>query len=343
MYSLENSVILHEASKSKHKANIVVQFLIFIAVFLVANIVVGIVVGFPVGFSMAATLLETVDPNELLNGTMDMTALTKQLMANMPQWYGVVSLLSTLFITLAAMLYCRKIEGRSFASMGFMKKGFLKHYGLGYLIGVVMMIAAAGLAVLLGAADFTGFNAEVSWLYIGLFFLGFLVQGMSEEVLCRGYLCVSLANKTKVAVAVGLSSIVFAALHLGNAGIAPLAFINLTLFGVFMGVYMFRTDDLWGACAIHSAWNFVQGNIIGVSVSGGALRPSVFGTAFVEGRELINGGAFGLEGGICVTIVVLAAIALALYLPMKPRPELPAEPEVEQETEKEAIPLYIQK
>lgn len=343
MYSLENSVILHEASKSKHKANVIVQILIFAAIMIVANIATGIIVGVPVGMSMVKTLMETVDPNDILNGSADITALTQQLMANMPPWFGVVSLFSTVLTTLAVMLYCRKIEGRSYASMGLVKKGFAKRYGLGYLIGVVMIVASAGLAVLMDAAEFTGFNTEVSWLYVGLFFLGFLVQGMSEEVLCRGYLAVSLANKTKVAVAVGISSVVFAMLHLANNGITPLAFINLALFGIFMAVYMFRTDDLWGACAIHSAWNFVQGNVLGVSVSGGAQSPSIFGTAFVEGRELFSGGAFGLEGGLCVTLVELAAIALALYLPMKPRPTLPEEPETLPETEREPIPLYIQK
>ena len=343
MYSLENSVILHEGAKSKHKVSVIVQLLIFIAVMLVANIATGIIVGLPTGIMMAGTMMEMVDPNELLNGTVDINALSKQLMDSLPEWYGVVSLFSTVLTTLAVLLYCRKLEGRSSASMGLRKAGFLANYGKGYLIGIVMMLAAAGLSVLFGATDFAGLNQSVSWLYIGLFFLGYLVQGMSEEFLCRGYLAVSLANKTKVAVAVGISSVVFAMLHLANSGLTVLAFINLALFGVFMGVYMFRTDDLWGACAIHSAWNFVQGNVLGVSVSGGKLQSSVFGTTFVKGRELLNGGSFGLEGGLCVTIVLLAGILLTLYLPMKPRPELPEEPEAEPAAENEPIPLYINK
>lgn len=343
MYSLKNSSILYEASKSKHKAHFVVQLLIFVAIFIVSSLVTAIIVGMPVGISMAKTVLQTTDLNELMSGSVDVAALTQQLMSSLPEWFASLSLFATLITTCVTFLYCRKIEGRSFASMGLKAEGFLKKYGVGYLIGMVMIISAVGLAVMLGAAEFTGFNSEVSWLYIALPFVGYLVQGMSEEVLCRGYLAVSLANKTKVSVAVGVSSVVFAMLHLGNAGIAPLAFINLALFGVFMGVYMFRTDDLWGACAIHSSWNFIQGNVLGVSVSGGMVSETVFGTAFVEGRELISGGSFGIEGGICTTIVLLAAVALTLYLPMKPRPELPEEPETDESIAKEPIPLYIKK
>lgn len=341
MYSMKNSRILHEASKAKHKTNVIVQLLIFAAIFAVVQMVAGIVIGIPVGISLSAQIMQTVDPNAILNGEVDLPELMKQLMGNLPEWFNVVNLLATGLMTLAVMLYCRRIEGRSYASMGLSKKGFFKNYVKGLVIGAVMIAAAAGLTVLMGGAQIT-LADKISWLYIALFFAGYLVQGMSEEFMCRGYLCVSLANKVKLSVAVGISSVVFAMLHLANPGLSLLAMINLALFGVFMAVYMFRTDDLWGVCAIHSAWNFLQGNILGFSVSGVAAKSSVFTSSYVGGKELISGGAFGLEGGICATIVLLAAILLTLLLPMKPRPAIVEEPQ-EREAERKEIPLYIQK
>lgn len=69
-----------------------------------------------------------------------------------------------------------------------------------------------------------------------------------------------------------------------------------------------------GAAAIHSAWNFVQGNVFGVSVSGTGSAPSLLGTVLSDAGTIWNGGAFGLEGGLCVTVVTLLAIAAVIFL-----------------------------
>ena len=67
-----------------------------------------------------------------------------------------------------------------------------------------------------------------------------------------------------------------------------LAFINLTLFGVFASLYFIKRGSIWGIGAFHSIWNLVQGNFWGLSVSGGATECSVFRTTMVEGRDSIR-------------------------------------------------------
>jgi membrane protease YdiL (CAAX protease family) len=157
--------------------------------------------------------------------------------------------------------------------------------------------------------------------------LGFLLQGLSEELLCRGYFMVSLAARQRLIVAVVVSSLAFAALHLANASVldVPLALPNLFLFGVFTGVYMLKRGSIWGVCAIHSLWNFAQGNIFGIKVSGSTQLPSLLQVSAPNDTwqsTLINGGNFGLEGGIAVTIVLGIAIAVTLLLPAaKPQGE----------------------
>jgi membrane protease YdiL (CAAX protease family) len=190
----------------------------------------------------------------------------------------------------------------------------------GYLHGAGMLLLCALILWLMGDLDFA-FAKKIPVFYILAFFAGFVIQGMSEEVCVRGYLMVSLGNRCHMAVAIGISSVVFALLHLGNPGLTVLALLNLTLFGVFMAVYILRTDDLWGACAIHSAWNFAQGNLVGIRVSGTAQLPTVAIMQPLGEQSLFHGGDFGLEGGLIVTIVVLAAIALTLFLPQKQHAE----------------------
>lgn len=339
MLNTDNNIMLHEAKKAKHKPHIILQILIFIAVFLVANITTGIIFGIPIGIMLFKNIeFSSLDLNSY-------TLAISGLISELPEWSQSLTLFSTIITTFFAILYCRCIEQRSLVSMGMGKTGFFKKYGISYLVGVLMIGVAVGLSVLLGGARFTGFNAGVSPAYIILFFLGFIVQGMSEEVMVRGYFMISCANKIHIAAAVLISSAVFAALHLLNPGITVIAFINLMLFGIFAAVYILRTDDIWGACAIHSAWNFFQGNIFGISVSGGGAGSSVFGTAFNEGHELISGGSFGIEGGICTTIVMTAGIILTLYLPQKPKAAI-----LQDENDldgvgavHESLPLYIKK
>ncbi|MBQ3216949.1 MAG: CPBP family intramembrane metalloprotease, partial [Oscillospiraceae bacterium] len=218
--------------------------------------------------------------------------------------------------TVLSIIYCTKIEKRSFRSMGFVKEGWLLNYLKGFLIGTAMLFVCAAIAWALGALDFS-FAKRIPVFYIIAFLFGFLIQGMSEEVLLRGYFMVSLANRCHVALAVTISSIAFSLLHLMNPGISLLALVNIGLFGGFMGVYVLRTDDLWGACAIHSAWNFVQGNILGIQVSGTGQLPTVAVMQPVAGMDLLSGGRFGLEAGLIVTIVTATAICFTLFLPRK--------------------------
>ena len=344
MLDTRNNVMLYEAKKAKHKPHIILQILIFILVIFATQAATGLIIGIPLGLSMTNEMLSKMNPADMTLSFGSIMSFVSDYMKNLPRWFNVLSLFATALVTFLVFVYCRAIEGRSFASMGITRKGMAGHYGFGYLIGIVMMTATVSIAVLLGGAKFTGLNSGISLSYIALFFFGYLVQGMSEEVCFRGYFMVSCANKVPVAWAVIISSVAFALMHLANPGITPLAIFNLVLFGAFAAVYILRTDDLWGACAIHSAWNFFQGNVFGISVSGTGAGASIFGTSFVSGRGLISGDLFGIEGGICTTIVLLSGIALVLFLPQKARPELqPEEEPAAKNISREPLPVYIEK
>ena len=160
-------------------------------------------------------------------------------------------------------------------------------------------------------------NAAPAVGMIILYFLGYMVQGMSEEILCRGYLMVSMQRGCPLWVAVLTNSLLFTVLHLGNPGITPLALLNLALFGIFASLYTLRRGSLWGIGAIHTIWNFAQGNIFGISVSGLSGSPSIMTATTAEGGSLVHGGAFGMEGGLGVTAVLLIGCAVLLLIKTK--------------------------
>ena len=88
-----------------------------------------------------------------------------------------------------------------------------------------------------------------------IFFLGFIVQGASEEFLCRGFLLNSIAAKNGIILGIILNSCLFGFLHIFNAGFSLLPLINIILVGVFFSVYAYRTDNIIGVCVIHYMWN----------------------------------------------------------------------------------------
>lgn len=316
MISLNNNRMLSQAREARFKPKLIVQILLFFLVFAVGNAISSAIVTVPAVISIFRDpeLLEALSSGDVE------AAVSASMSASMgileKPWIMLISLFTTVLVTLACILYCCKIERRPIGSMGFRKPGWLLRYLKGYAIGTAMLLLCVLILWLMGDLDFA-FAQNIPALYILAFFVGFVLQGMSEEVLVRGYFMVSLSNSCHTAIAVGISSVVFAMLHLGNPGITALAMLNLTLFGIFMAVYILRTDDLWGACAIHSAWNFAQGNLVGIRVSGMTQLPTVAVMNPIGEQSLFHGGSFGLEGGLIVTFVTLAAILLTLFIPPK--------------------------
>lgn len=302
-------VMVEEAAKAQKGLNWILEILIFIAVFFVCNMAMVMLI-MPVEFVMMFTDKNYLDAAKSGNQELIQEATAKIISGDV---MTITMLVAEIAMIGIALLFCKLIQKRKMATVGFFKKDMFKEYLLGLVVGFAMFSFAVLIAVMTGAIKFNGISETCS---IGLFLLyafGFMIQGMAEEVLCRGYFMVSYARKHSVAAAIIANSLVFAALHLGNSGIDVLSFINLTLFGIFASVYFVRRGSLWGIGALHSIWNLVQGNFYGIRVSGMVLSNSILDSTIVEGKELFNGGAFGLEGSISVTIILVVATVIMYF------------------------------
>ena len=227
----------------------------------------------------------------------------------------LISLFSCALSALVVVLYCRFAEGRSLFSMGFVRKDAWIHYLKGIAVGFVFFSTVYLTLIATGSVTFDGLNSKASLAMLLLFFLGFVIQVAQEEILTRGYFMMSLSTRLPAIAAILISSFTFSVLHLFNSGFGLLAFVNLVLYGVFLAVYMLKTGNIWGVCAIHSVWNFSQGNLYGMPVSGmNILETSLFSSSLVEGKEWLSGGAFGPEGGVITSAVSILAIVLTLLL-----------------------------
>lgn len=224
-------------------------------------------------------------------------------------------LYATIAVSAGFILYARFVERRPLRSLGFTRKGAAS-YVEGFATGIAMLAAAVGICCACGSLHFDGVSAHVSVGILAVWLVGFMFQGMEEEIALRGFFLTGASTRIPTIAAVVLNSVVFAVLHIFNSGVSATAIFNLTLFGVFASLYFLRTDNIWGIGALHSAWNFAQGNLFGIPVSGMGSEVSVLRFS-PAGSRMINGGEFGLEGGLAVTAVLAAATLLVVFLPYR--------------------------
>lgn len=231
-------------------------------------------------------------------------------------WCIAWMLLLTIVPATVTIVFCRFIEKRSFESMGLKKEKLLPNYAIGLLIGFAAYSAALGVTILAGAANYEGGAFRNPLVYF-IICIGWIIQGTEEEIVCRGYLMSSLSTKVPLWAAVLISSAIFGVMHIFNAGFTILACLNITLVGIMFALVAIRFDSLIPSCAIHSVWNWAQGNFYGMPVSGNASGPSVMKFSLPEGMELWTGGEFGIESGLGTTIVITAICAALLLIPQR--------------------------
>lgn len=233
----------------------------------------------------------------------------------------LITLFSFAFISLLVFFRVTVIEKRSFSSIGFNKNNWLKKYSLGFLIGLAMMSIIVLILFPFGYITVeknpiqpVGISAIASVLVI---LLGWIIQGATEEIVTRGWLLNVLSTKYNIGVGLLISSTLFGLMHLTNPNVNYIAVINIILVGLFYGLYVIKTNDLWAVCGMHSAWNFAQGNIFGFKVSGLDVSVGSLIDLNLVGSDFVTGGIFGPEAGITATFILLASIGILLFIDKK--------------------------
>lgn len=212
---------------------------------------------------------------------------------------GVAVIAAAIFVAVYAA-FCRFVEGRPVRE--FALKGAAAELGAGLGIGLVLFSSVVAVIALFGGYRVIGYHdASVLIPVLGIS----IVSGFTEEIMLRGWFF-RLAEKWLGSwAALALSAALFGAAHLGNPNATLLAAVAIMLeAGIMLAAIYMITRRLWAAIGLHAAWNFAQGGIYGIPVSGGAmdgiLRPEI------RGSELLTGGAFGAEASLPAMVIATA-------------------------------------
>jgi hypothetical protein len=135
-----------------------------------------------------------------------------------------------------------------------------------------------------------------------------------EEVLNRGILLPELESRLGTWVAVVASSLVFAGYHVVlTTDPTPVAVGVIFAASVLLAGAYVLTRTLWLPIAIHAGWNFTQGAVFGIQVSGNDTSAVAYLVGETTGPAWLTGGSYGLEGSVVTLSVVAVVAALTLY------------------------------
>ena len=255
-----------------------------------------------------------------------------------------VSFVITVFF---GWLYGKLFEDLPFRALGcWFTKNWLKDLVFGLILGAVSIGLAAFIALIGGGISFKyndSAGSAAMLLTLGSSFLIFVAGAAFEEAFFRGYLLQTLSRAKLAWAAIAITSVFFATAHLQNKDSNVVSTINTGLAGIWLGAAYLKTRNLWFPFGIHLMWNWFQGAIFGVEVSGitqfttaPILREIDLGPAWLTGES------YGLEGGIACTIALIASTALIYFLPfVKPTEEMLAFSSEEKEKNLAADKNYL--
>ena len=225
--------------------------------------------------------------------------------------------------------FCGKyLENLPFRALGvWFTRGWLKDLFLGLLFGALSVAFAVLIAFIGGGLSFrlNETNGETAILLtLGISLIIFIAGAAFEEILFRGYLLQTLARANLAWLAIALTALFFAAAHLGNPSATYISTFNTALAGVWFGIAYLKTRTLWFVFGLHLAWNWFQGAIFGIEVSGiTSLTTAPLFREIDAGPIWLTGEKYGIEGGIVCTIALIISILLIWFLPvLKPTEEM---------------------
>jgi membrane protease YdiL (CAAX protease family) len=179
---------------------------------------------------------------------------------------------------------------------------------IGLVAGFAVFSVAVAVAAVIGVYHVNG-RGDLSQLLPALI-ASALFPAVNEELLFRGILFRWLEEWGGSWVALLLTSALFGCAHLLNPNASPIAAVGIAFeAGVMLGAAYMLTRSLWLPMGLHAAWNFAQGEVYDIPVSGMPVHGMV--NAQLSGPPLLTGNGFGLEASV---IAIVVATLFGLYL-----------------------------
>jgi CAAX protease family protein len=180
----------------------------------------------------------------------------------------------------------------------------LPELGAGLLWGLALFTSVMVILLACGVYHPSGWGTTGQ--LAGGFVLAVLA-GIVEEILFRGLLFRLSAKLIGTWGALLLTAALFGAAHAANRGATLSSSIAIAVeAGILLGASYSATTRLWLPIGLHVGWNFTEGSLYGMTLSGNKMASGLIGGS-LSGPRILTGGEFGPEASIVAVIVCLAA------------------------------------
>jgi uncharacterized protein len=199
-------------------------------------------------------------------------------------------------------------------------RGAPAELALGMACGAGLFSAVIAVLWVLGCYSVA---AAGTWAAAGLAVGMSATSGVVEEILFRGVVFRNVEDLFGTWVALTASAVLFGLIHISNPHASLWAATAIAIeAGVLLAAGFILTRRLWLVMGLHFAWNFTQGGIFGVPVSGAGSGAGVL-VGRLSCSPLLSGGEFGVEASVFAVAICLAAgvafawraLALGRFLP----------------------------
>ncbi|HSI53291.1 MAG: lysostaphin resistance A-like protein [Ramlibacter sp.] len=187
----------------------------------------------------------------------------------------------------------------------------LPHGLVGLGAGILFISSVVGVMWLAGSYEVTGTNPDADW--VKPLFIAGLGTAVAEEIIFRGVLFRISEEGLGTWPALLISALFFGGVHILNKGATVWSSVAIAIeAGVLLGLAYHVTRSLPLVMGIHMAWNFTQGAVYGIPVSGTTDPGFLVSTR--PGPEWLSGGVFGAEASVvAVAISLVASAGMAVY------------------------------
>ena len=223
---------------------------------------------------------------------------------------------------IAYLLLVRLVERRPLTELA--PRRLLPDGAIGTAAGLLLFSAVVGVLYLLGSYHVTGTNPDAPWVP-ALLMVG-LGAGIGEEIICRGVLFRIVEEGLGSWWALVVSALFFGAAHIANPGATLWSSAAIAIeAGLLFGMIYHLTRSLPLCMGLHAAWNFAQGTIYGIPVSGTPADGWLVSTR--SGPDWLSGGVFGAEASVialglcslCTLGLLVVALRRGSIVPFRPR------------------------
>jgi membrane protease YdiL (CAAX protease family) len=200
-----------------------------------------------------------------------------------------------------------RIEHRSVDDYGLPRReAFGRNFWVGVAWGFVSITALMALLYAAGVYTFGSFvfHGERMVRFALFWAAFFLVVGLFEEFLFRGYLVFAIGERTKFWPVAAISSLIFGAVHIGNSGETLAGGLGAALIGLFFCLTLRRTGSLWFAVGFHTSWDWGETFFYGVPNSG-TTEPGHLLSPTIHGKSWLSGGTVGPEASVMLLVVLV--------------------------------------